>query len=381
VRTKQVITETRKEALWSSTLLVRLPELGGLMEYRELGTTGIKVSSIGFGTEHLPPQPEVMAEILDVAMEAGATFVDVLQIDPEGDGAYIWDGLGPLLREHREKLVLSCHWGIGYLYDLDSCRRTFPQALKHMGNDYVDVAMMTMVGEPGRTWDWLDASLKELERYKRDGHVGCIAASMHDVGAVLDVVGSDAIDVLMFAVNMTQHGDERLHALYRACDDHGVGLIAMKPFSAGLLLSVDGQPTSISPLQCLDYVLGQPVATVVPGVRNADEMRASLRYIEASEEERDHKPALTHVHRELAGHCVHCRKCMPCSQGIDITSIIAMVNWARDGVQDWLRGMYSGQRVKPAACNECGDCMSSCAFDVDIVGVMHRAEELFGPAV
>jgi predicted aldo/keto reductase-like oxidoreductase len=348
------------------------------VEIRELGTTGIEVDAIGFGTEHLPPDADIIAEIVETAVERGGPrFVDVLQIDPAGDGAYVWDGLGPIIREHRDKLVLACHWGIGYLYDLDSCKRTFPDALAHVGNDFVDVAMMTMVGEPGRTGAWLDDSLAELERYRRDGHIGCIGASVHDVHAAIELVERDAIDVLMFAVNMTQHGDERQQSLYQACAEHGVGLIAMKPYSAGLLLRAGGEPTSIMPLQCLDYVLDQPVATVVPGVRNADELRAALRYETASTAEKDHTSALEAVHRELAGHCVHCRKCMPCAQGIDITAIVAMVGWARSGMQDWMREMYANQRVKPSACDGRGVCMASCDFDVDIVGVMRRAVELF----
>ena len=309
------------------------------MDCRELGKTGIEVGAIGFGTEHLPPDADTIAEIVETAVDGGANFIDVLQIDPAGDGAYVWNGLGPMIREHRDTLVLACHWGIGYLYDLDSCKRTFPEALAHVGNGFIDVAMMTMVGEPGRTGAWLD--------------------------------------VLMFAVNMTQQGDERQQSLYQACAEHGVGLIAMKPYSAGLLLRVGGEPTSITPLQCLDYVLRQPVATVVPGVRNADELRAALLYETASAAEKDHTSALEAVHRELAGHCVHCRRCMPCAKGIDITAIVAMVGWARGGVQDGLRGMYANQQVKPSACDGRGVCMASCDFDVDSVGVMRRAVELF----
>jgi aryl-alcohol dehydrogenase-like predicted oxidoreductase len=55
-------------------------EKGDKMEYRTLGKTGIKVSAIGFGTERMPPQREVMAEVLDVAVEAGLNYVDVLQM-------------------------------------------------------------------------------------------------------------------------------------------------------------------------------------------------------------------------------------------------------------------------------------------------------------
>jgi predicted aldo/keto reductase-like oxidoreductase len=151
----------------------------------------------------------------------------------------------------------------------------------------------------------------------------------------------------------------------------------MKPFSAGILLRVDGEPTSISPLQCLDFVLAQPVATVVPGVKNADELRASLAFHSAPSAERDHRQALPAIYKELAGHCTHCRKCMPCLRGIPITTVIAIAGWARGGVQDWLRGMYEALPAKPSACDGCGACEEACAFDVDIVGVMRQVDELF----
>lgn len=347
------------------------------MEYRVLGKTGIKVSTIGFGTEHMPPQKEVMAEVLDVAVGAGVNYVDVLQIDPAGDGAYFWDGFGPLLKQYRDKLVLAAHWGLGMAYDLPHCRRTFPEALSRVGNDYIDVAMMTMVGEPGREDEWLDESLKELQRYREKGHIGCIGGSAHDVQKALKLVNSGALDVLMFSVNLTQHGEAQHQALYQACVAQGVGLVAMKPFSAGLLLKVDGKPTSITPVQCLAYVLSQPVSTVVPGVSSADQMRAALRYCTASAEEKDFQPVLANVQRELAGHCVYCNHCLPCAQGVPITSVIPIVNWAFWGVQDWLKNMYAALPVKPSACIECGECMDRCAFDVDVIAKMRHAVALF----
>ncbi|MCP4544611.1 MAG: hypothetical protein GY832_46505 [Chloroflexi bacterium] len=347
------------------------------MEYRTLGKTGIEVSAIGFGTEHLPPQRDIMAEILAVAVEAGLNYIDVLQTDPAGDGTYIWNDLGPLLKQHRDKLVLAAHWGIGPSYDLPYCRRTFPEALSRVGNDYIDVAMMTMVGEDGRQQEWLDESIKELNRYREKGHIGCIGGSAHDVSKAIKLVNSGALDVLMFGVNLTQHGDAQHQALYEACTAQGVGLVAMKPYSAGLLLNVDGKPTSITATQCLSYTLSLPVSTVAAGVKNADEMRAALRYFNASAEEKDFQPALSNVHRDLAGHCVYCNHCLPCEQGIKITSIISIVNWAFWGVQDWLKGMYAALPVKPSACIECGSCMERCAFDVDVIAKMRHAVALF----
>jgi predicted aldo/keto reductase-like oxidoreductase len=347
------------------------------VEYRYLGKTGIKVSEIGFGTEHFPPDKEVMAEIMSVAVESGLNFIDILQTDPAGDGAYVWNGLGPLLKKYRDKLVLAAHWGIGYRYDLPYCRETFPEALAQVGNDYIDVAMMTMVGESGRQDEWLEESLKELTRYREKGLIGCIGGSAHDVSAAIKLVESGVLDVLMFTVNLTQHGDPQHQALYKACTEHDVGLIAMKPYSAGLLLKVEGKPTTITPVQCLSYALSQPVSTVVPGVKNADEMLAALSYCAASNEERAYQPALANIHSELAGHCVYCNHCLPCEEGINITSIISIDNWAKWGVQDWLVDMYAALPVKPSACIGQGDCMERCAFDVDIVGKMRHVVAVF----
>jgi len=73
-----------------------------------------------------------------------------------------------------------------------------------------------------------------------------------------------------------------------------------------------------------------------------------------------------------------------CSQnyakGLNITAIIAWVNWARGGVQDWQQGIYAGLPVKPTVCDGCGECMEPCDFDVDIVGTMRKAVDLFEPA-
>ena len=347
------------------------------MKYRSLGKTGIEVSEIGIGTEHFPADKEIMAEILAVAVESGLSFIDILQTDPAGDGAYIWNGLGPLIKKYRDKLVLAAHWGIGYNYDLSYCRQTFPEALSQAGNEYIDVAMMTMVGESGREDEWIEESLKDLSRYQERGHIGCIGASAHDISAAIKLVKSGMLDVLMFTVNMTQSGDTQHQELYQACIENEVGLIAMKSYSAGLLLNVESKPTTITPVQCLSYVLSQPVSTTAVGIKNADELRAALGYCSATTSEKDYQPALDNLHQELAGHCVYCNHCLPCEEGINITSVVSINNWAKWGVQDWLEGMYSALPVKPTACIGQGDCMERCAFDVDIIGKMRHVVAVF----
>jgi predicted aldo/keto reductase-like oxidoreductase len=120
--------------------------------------------------------------------------------------------------------------------------------------------------------------------------------------------------------------------------DHGVGLVAMKPYHGGTLFSVNGRPSGITPAQCLSYVFsrnvlfrglkipdslspsggGLPVATTVPGPKNLAEWQATLHYLEATDAEKDYRPVLGTLHDRLAGQCVYCHHCLPCPENIDI---------------------------------------------------------------
>ncbi|UCC65427.1 MAG: aldo/keto reductase [Anaerolineae bacterium] len=342
------------------------------MEYRKLGRTGLEVSPIGLGTEHIEQSDEVRGDVLRTAVEAGVNYVDLLYVEPE-----YWADFGPVLRPYRNKLVLAAHWGSGPRFDLDYCQRTFDNILSCVGNDYVEVAMMTMVDEEDR-WDgWLHESLERLRRYQEQGRVGYVGGSAHDTSMAVKAVKSGLLDVLMFPVNIVGHSDEKNDELYQACADGGVGLVAMKPYHGGTLLSVGGQPSGITPAQCLAYVLSLPVSTAVPGPRNGKELRATLHFLEATEGEKDFRPVVANLYDYLQGQCVYCHHCLPCPEEIQIGWLIWIVDYARHGVTDDLRGWYASHAAKASDCTACGVCLERCPFDVDIVARMREAVEIF----
>jgi predicted aldo/keto reductase-like oxidoreductase len=183
--------------------------------------------------------------------------------------------------------------------------------------------------------------------------------------------------VLMFPVNMLGHDDEANRTLYQACVDRGVGLVAMKPYHGGTLLSANGRPSGITPAQCLEYVFSLPVATAVPGPKTAEEYQATLHYLEAAGQEKDYRPLMVALHDRLAGQCVYCGHCLPCPEGIAVGWIIWHVDRAHGGLTDELKAGYSGFDVKASACTECGLCVERCPFEVDIIAKMHEAVALF----
>jgi len=242
----------------------------------------------------------------------------------------------------------------------------------------VEVAMMTMIDDGERAGSaWREASLEHLGHYRRQGRVGLIGGSAHDPAVAREAVRSGLLEVLMFPINMLGHDDGQAQNLIQACVEHGVSLVAMKPYHGGTLFWANGQPTGITPAQCLEYVFSLPVTAAVPGPKTFEEWQATLQAAKASEQEKDYRPALGSLHELLAGQCTYCHHCLPCPEEIEIGWVIWHVDQVPGGDLEQLREWYSGFPVKAAACTECGICLERCPFEVDIIAKLEQAVALF----
>jgi predicted aldo/keto reductase-like oxidoreductase len=354
-----------------------------VVEKRILGRTGLEVGVIGLGVEHLSPDRRNMDEALDLAVSAGVEYIDLVYNDPGGVYAEHWQAITPALRRHRDQLTLAAHWGFVYHEPIDHCRKCFEEVLDRVGNDYVEVAVLTMVDTESLWREWARESIAYLRDYQREGRVGFIGLSNHYPGIAGKAVESGLIDVLMFPVNLYGYQEQtECQALLQLCAERAVGVVAMKPYYGGRLLHSGDQPTGISPVQCLHYVLSQPVATVVPGPRNAQQLRQALAYLQASETERAYAPLQGKLTERLRGQCVLCKHCLPCPQGIPIPDVISYLDYVEyyghgphhDATN---RQRYASLDAKGSDCSECGLCVDRCPFGVDIIGKMKRAVEVF----
>ena len=353
------------------------------METRTLGRTSVEVGVVGLGTEHLTTTRENMDAVFDLAVPAGVNYVDVVYNDPLDAHADYWEAIGPALRRHRDRLVLSLHWGFVYHEPVDRCQRCFDQALDLLGNDYAEIAMLTMLDSESLWQNWARQGIERLTRYRSEGRVGAIGISNHNLDVARMAVGSGLIDVLMFPVNLYQHPEDPARAaLLETCAEHGVGVVAMKPYYGGRLLTAVGRPTGITPAQCLHYVLSQPIATAVPGARNVDEMRQALHYVDAPAEEKQSTPLHEELKGWLRGQCVWCKHCLPCPQDIPIPNVVHYTDYIEfysgsRASQQLNREFYASLPAKGSDCIECEVCLERCPFEVDIIGKMRRAVEVF----
>ena len=83
--------------------------------------------------------------------------------------------------------------------------------------------------------------------------------------------------------------------------------------------------------QCLHYALTRPaVFTVLAGAHTVEQLKTSIAYEEASEEEKDYALAFCiFPEYKLEGHCMYCSHCAPCPRQIDVASVTKFLNLAK----------------------------------------------------
>lgn len=369
------------------------------MEYRALGETGIEVSAIGLGTEHLldVPREEVVA-VGRTAIDRGVNYLDLIWAHP----AYR-DNFAAALQGRRDRAILAGHLGSAlkgeqYLRTrkVEVCEHFFRDLMERLDTDYLDVAMIHNVNTDRQYEPLLrPGGVVELaHRLNREGRARAIGMSGHSVELFQRVLQDGIVDLLMLPVNMAGNAQPGRRELLQACAAQGVGVVAMKAFAGGKLLQgrkvyfgryqTGGKAfkrrasPEITPVQCLAYALAQPaVFTVIPGVASMAELEADLAWIEASDEEKDFAAALAGFEEYVSGECVYCNHCLPCPAEIDIGLVLRLADVAGDGLTPALRAQYEALPAKAADCTACGACVKRCPFGVDVIAKIEQAAALF----
>ena len=381
------------------------------MEYRELGRTGLMVSEIGMGCEGFLEKPyEVVREIVDTMEAGGINCVDLYSPNPE-----FRSNLGRALRGRREKFILQAHlcavWKNGQYMrtrNIAEVRDSFADQLRRLETDHVEIGMIHYVDSLD-DWERVRAEgVLDYARALRDqGVIGCIGLSSHNPEVALEAVNSGEIAVLMFSVNPCydllpagEHVEElwnddnyaeplvnmdpQRQTLYETCQRLGVGITVMKAVGGGDLLRAELSPAgrALTLFQCLHYALTRPgVAAVMSGARNLEELRASLAYEDASQEERDYAAAFAALPKiSWKGHCMYCGHCAPCPVGIDVAAVSKFLNLAQAQglVPETVQEHYALLAHHGGECVGCGACEERCPFEVPIMEHMVQAARVFG---
>ena len=382
------------------------------MKYRDLGNTGLRVSEIGLGGEHLQGMAKADVEaVVHAALDAGITTMDAFMSEPE-----VRTNIGAALKGRREQMVLQGH--IGAIWQDGQYARsrdmklvpTFVQDfLTRLQTDYIDVGMVHFVDTEKDKKAAIENGLFDYaQELKKKGVIRAVGASSHDPVIARQLVEQGLIDVLMFSVNpaydilppeagIDQMFDEKTYssqssytltperaALYRACETAGVGITVMKALGGGALLGAQSSPfgVAMTATQCVHYALTRPaVAAVMVGCRTPGEVTQAVAYETATDAEKDYAAALSAAPKfSLTGHCMYCNHCLPCPQHIDVAQVNKYLDLARQAgaVPESVKAHYLALPTHAGDCIACHSCEGNCPFAVPIVKRMEEAKQLFG---
>ena len=365
------------------------------MEYRIHPRTKDKISVIGIGTGPIYEAPEREAvETLSYACEHGVNYVDFATA-----GAETFRYAGLAFASVQRELLYQVHFGAnyetgeyGWTTDLDKVKGQIDWQLSQLNTDYIDFGMIHCLDSAG-DWEQYQENgvLDYLLEMKKRGVVRHIGLSTHTPELAGRILDSGIVEQMMFSINPAydyQHGEyaagsagERMD-LYRRCEAEGVGISVMKPYSGGQLLDDRTSPfgRALTKIQCLQYALDKPgVLTVLPGVRNLDEIKEALSWLEAAPKERDYSVLGTFTPKDVTGICVYCNHCAPCPAGLNIGLINKYYDLARIG-DDMAADHYAKLEKHASDCLHCGHCDRRCPFGVAQSRRMEEISEYFGEA-
>jgi D-threo-aldose 1-dehydrogenase len=309
---------------------------------RNLGTTQLRVTEIGFGGAPL-----------------GNLFAVVTEADAQASLATAWDNgcrlfdtsplygyglserrVGDALREKpRDQYVLSTKVGrllrpgvaghggptdfrspmpfhAEFDYSYDATMRSLEDSLQRLGLDRIDIALIHDIGrdwhgdnQPAMFRQAMAGAAKALAELKAAGTIGAVGVGLNEADVCEDALEEGDFDCFLLAGRYTLLEQGPLDRLFPACRKRNVSIIIGGAFNSGLLARL-GRPDATYnygavppeiaqraaalhevcsrhgvplPAAALQFPLAHPVvASVIPGARNAAEVASHWQWARLS---------------------------------------------------------------------------------------------------
>lgn len=241
---------------------------------RKLGGTGLEVSCLGLGCFYLGNlrDGEKAVAVVKRALELGVDWFDTA---PSYNRGVSEERVGKALKGARDRVRIATKStrrdGAGALAELEG-------SLKRLGTDHVDLFQFHALRKPADAEAIFgkDGAFAAMEKARKDGKVKHLGFSCHfDPALAAAVCRERPVETVLMPLNaLDPHHRSFEKGALPAARERGLGVIAMKVFASGKLVS----DPALSPGadDCVRYTLSLPVSTAIVGCSDLEELEADL---------------------------------------------------------------------------------------------------------
>ena len=319
------------------------------MKKIQLGRTGLMVTKTSFGV--LPLQRvdmDTAKQILRRAYDEGINFFDTARGYTDSE-----EKIGQALSDVRKDIIIATKT---HARDKEGLLKDLETSLKNLKTDYVDIYQLhnpAVLPDP-EDREGLYAGMLEA---REKGMIRFISLSNHRLDKAKEAVISGRYDTIQFPLSSIS-SDIDLE-LVDLAKEHNIGVIAMKGLSGGLITNA---ATTFAFLRQYDNVVP------IWGIQRMSELEEFVA-LEKDPPALDEKmwETIRKDREELAGNfCRACGYCMPCPEGILISTAARMKMLLRRAVyQRFLTDEWKENMQHIDDCTECGQCKEQCPYELD----------------
>ncbi|MEZ5594167.1 MAG: aldo/keto reductase [Gammaproteobacteria bacterium] len=311
------------------------------MERRTLGSSGVAVTTLGFGGAPLgnlfrPVSEQDAQEVLTAAWDAGCRlfdtapyygyglserrFGDALRQRPRDEfilsskvGRLIRPGYHP--RKEQEGFVETLPFWADFDYSYDAVMRSVEDSYQRLGMDRIDVLLMHDIGRvthgdeahPALMKTAMESGYKALAELRDSGVIKAIGMGVNEWEVCQEALQYADFDCFLLAGRYTLLEQTSLDSFLPECERRQVSIIVGGPFNSGVLArGLDEQATynygavpaairnKVTQLQavCQDFQVPMPaaalqfplahpaIASIIPGSRTRAELEANRQLLQ-----------------------------------------------------------------------------------------------------
>ena len=344
-------------------------------EYRTLGKTGLKVTSVGFGCMVTSD-----GSVIQRGADLGITYLDTARTYSGGNNERM---VGAALKGKRNSITLSSKTHAATRQEaLDN----LDTSLKELGTDHLDIWYLHAKTKPEEvTDDLIDAQ----QTAKKAGKIRFAGVSTHAGQPVLVpwLAKNPQIDVILSAYNFTL--EPAVTAALEQAAAAGKGVVAMKVMAGGFRSIKPGDPAYAKLKQeggllaALKWAMRNPkvVHTTIPSITDNDQLDENLTAMQKPYGPAEAKLLAQRLDLIRPLYCRTCGQCDgDCRQGLPVADILRILTYA-DGYAQFALGRERFLELAPehtsVKCADCPACTVQCPHGVNVIERLTKAQELF----